>query len=92
MANANEPINSLNLIYDKYASFLFGYILSILKDEPQAIEILSKTLLLLNDKINNKQAIENVFLEGIRIANRAILEITNLERQFLLEIFKKFDT
>jgi hypothetical protein len=92
MAYANEPINSLNSIYDKYASVLFGYILSILKDEPQAIEILTKTLLLLNDRINNKQIKKNELLEGIRIANRAILEITNLERQFLLKIFKKFES
>lgn len=91
MANVSEPVTSLNLIYDKYASVLFGYILSIVKDEHQAIEILGKTLFLLTDRINNKkQTREKELLDGIRIANRTILEITNIERHALLKIFKKF--
>lgn len=72
-------------IFPRYAGFIC-YPLSDLKCESQTFEILGKTLLLLNDRINNKQTGKNELMEGIKIANGVIIE-----RQSLLKNFKKFD-
>lgn len=83
-----RPDELINLFYDKYASSLFGYILSIVKDEGQSEKILIKVFTEFYNRINFESK-ESMLIQGIKIANKTIMEITHKERQSFLLILKK---
>ena len=85
----DNPRESINLFYDKYASILFGYVLSIVKNESQSEKILIKIFTELVNCVNEKSKKENMLMVCIRIANRTIMEKTNKDRQLFLPILKK---
>ncbi|MEO8853196.1 MAG: hypothetical protein ABI359_05425 [Ginsengibacter sp.] len=87
------PINkkhyrSVDNVYNKYAAFLYGYILSVVKDKEQSENILVKIFIELNGKPLNLEEEYNL-LKYIQIANKLILEITTIDLHSLLPIIIK---
>ncbi len=89
---ADNPSESISLFYDKYASILFGYILSIVKNEGQSEKILIKIFTeLATNRINHESKRGSFLMQSIRMANKTILETKKIEKQSLLPILKKYN-
>ncbi|MEO6637677.1 MAG: response regulator, partial [Ginsengibacter sp.] len=86
---ADQPHEAFSSIYDKYAPILFGYILSIIKDEEQSEAILMTLFLRIfeNNQHYNLHK-ESVLLWCMRLANNTIIESNKYGRkQIASEVF-----
>ena len=84
------PINkrqykAVDILYNKYAAFLYGYILSVVKDKEQSESILIKMFIELNGKPQNLRE-ECHLIKYIQLANKNILEMTTIDRCSFLSI------
>ncbi len=84
-----KPIEASGFFYDKYSAVLFGYILSITKNEKQSEIILIKTFLEIFQhykEYDSKKQSPLVWCIGF--ANKQIIEIYKTERKLIIaEIF-----
>ncbi len=85
-----KPIEAFGFFYDEYAAVLFGYILSITKNEKQSEVILIKTFLEIFQhykEYDSKK--QSLLVWSIGFANRQIIEIDKTERKLIVaQIFK----
>jgi len=71
----NHANEALGLVYDKYASILYGYILSIIKNEKQSEDILIEVFLEMYENRADSILQEQSLLRwSIKIANKFIIE------------------
>lgn len=85
-----KPIEAFGFFYDKYGAILFGYILSITKNEKQSEVILSKAFLEIcqnHKEFDSKK--QSLLVWSIGFANRQIIDINKTESELVVaEIFK----
>lgn len=71
----NHANEALGLVYDKYASILYGYILSIIKNEKRSEDILIEVFLEMYKNCANYNSHEqSLLIWSIKIANKFIIE------------------
>ncbi len=85
-----KPIETFGFFYDKYGAMLFGYILSITKNEKQSEVILIKAFLEIFQRYKEYDSTkQSLLVWSIGFANRQIIEINKTERKLIIN-FKKF--